>query len=96
MNPPSDLADHQANSPSQDSSSQDNGEDPYSPGLQPLTYLLGGVIGLLSVAVPLATVLAGRPVPSGSYHLHGSEPASSIPSARAGEFGGGDPSRMPQ
>jgi hypothetical protein len=94
MNPSFDSADHQANSPSQDN--QDSGEDPYSPGLQPLTYLLGGLIGLLSVAVPLATVLAGRPVPSGSYRLHGSEPATSIPSARAGEFGGGDPSRLPQ
>ncbi len=73
----------------------DQAEDPYSPGLIPLSGLLGALIGLLSLAVPLATVLASRPEAAGPFSLrplslHGSEPAAGLPSARAGEPGGRD------
>ena len=39
----------------------DPAEDPYSPGLIPLNGFLGALIGLLSLTVPLAAVLGGRP-----------------------------------
>ena len=76
--------------------SGDSGEDPYSPGLQPLVTLIGALIGLLSVTVPLAVVMAGRPSPSGPALIHGSESPAGIPSARAGESGGGNSSGLPQ
>jgi hypothetical protein len=76
--------------------SGDSSEDPFSPGLQPLVTLIGALIGLLSVTVPLVAVMAGRPSPSGPSIIHGSQSPAGIPSARAGEPGGGDPGRLPQ
>jgi hypothetical protein len=76
--------------------SGDSGEDPFSPGLQPLVTLIGALIGLLSVSVPLVVVIAGRPSPSDPAIIHGSQSPAGIPSARAGESDRGDPSRMPQ
>ncbi|EDY38239.1 hypothetical protein CPCC7001_1118 [Cyanobium sp. PCC 7001] len=73
----------------------DSNEDPHSPGLQPLAFLLGSLIGLLTAIVPLATVVAGRPAPPGPALFYGSQPTAGIPSARAGEPGGGDPGRQP-
>ena len=35
-------------------------DDPYSPGPQPLPFLLGSAIALLTVTVPLLTVVSGR------------------------------------
>jgi hypothetical protein len=35
-------------------------DDPYSPGPQPLPFLLGTAIALLTVTVPLLTVVSGR------------------------------------
>lgn len=69
-------------------------EDPYSPGLLTLLEALGGLIGVIAIVLPLATVLAARPSsrsPTDPYPLHGSEPAASIPSPWAREPGGGDP-----
>jgi hypothetical protein len=74
----------------------DNPEDPYSPGLQPLAGLFGALIGILSVTVPLVAVMAGRPYSPGSATLHGSPSPAGIPSARAGESGGGDSGGLPQ
>ena len=79
----------------------DPAEDPYSPGLIPLNGFLGALIGLLSLTVPLAAVLGGRPEAPGTFSfrpmsLHGSQPATGLPSARAGEPGGGDPGGIPQ
>jgi hypothetical protein len=74
----------------------DSSEDPFSPGLQPLGALIGALIGVLSVTVPLVAVMAGRPAPSGPSIIHGSQSPPGIPSARAGESGGGDPGRLPQ
>ncbi|MFM7647082.1 MAG: hypothetical protein ACKO50_03270, partial [Cyanobium sp.] len=76
--------------------SGENGEDPFSPGLQPLAALCGALIGILSITVPLVAVVAGRPIPPGSATLHGSPSPAGIPSARAGESGGGDPGGLPQ
>ena len=42
-------------------SSGEPADDPYSPGPQPLPYLLGVLIALATAVVPLATVVAGRP-----------------------------------
>ena len=84
----------QASQASQESG--DSSEDPFSPGLQPLVTLIGALIGLLSVTVPLVAVMAGRPSPSGPSIIHGSQSPAGIPSARAGEPGGGDPGRLPQ
>jgi hypothetical protein len=78
---------------------QDNGEsgeDPYSPGLQPLAALTGALIGILSVTVPLVAVVTGRSTPTVHPPIHGSQTPAGIPSARAGEPGGGDSSRLPQ
>lgn len=74
----------------------ENGEDPFSPGLQPLAALCGALIGILSITVPVVAVVAGRPIPPGSTTLHGSPPPAGIPSARAGESGGGDSGGLPQ
>jgi hypothetical protein len=74
----------------------ENGEDPFSSSLQPLVALTGALIGLLSVTVPLVAVMAGRPSLTDPPSLHGSPSPAGIPSARAGEPGGGDPSRLPQ
>jgi len=41
-------------------------EDPYSPGPQPLPFLLGTAIALLTVTVPLLTVVSGRPTLMGN------------------------------
>jgi hypothetical protein len=74
----------------------DSGEDPYSPGLEPLSFLLGALIGLLSISVPLATVLSSRSPHPGLLNPDGPEPPAGIPSARAGESDRGDPGRVPQ
>ena len=81
---------------SADQDGPDSGEDPYSPGLQPLSFLLGALIGLLSISVPLATVLSSRTPHPGLLNSDGPEPPAGIPSARAGEPDRGDPGRMPQ
>ncbi|SBO42523.1 conserved protein of unknown function [Cyanobium sp. NIES-981] len=73
----------------------DSTEDPHSPGPQPLDFLIGSLIGLLTAIVPLATVMAGRPTPPGPALFYGSQPTAGIPSTRAGEPGGGDPGRQP-
>lgn len=80
---------------SADQDGLDSGEDPYSPGLQPLSFLLGALIGLLSISVPLATVLSSRTPLPGPLNSDGPEPPAGIPSARAGEPDRGDPGRMP-
>ncbi|WP_228007300.1 hypothetical protein, partial [Cyanobium sp. LEGE 06143] len=64
-------------------------------GGEPLAFLMGAAIALLTAIVPLATVVAGRPSPPGPYLFYGSQPPAGIPSARAGEPGGGDPRRQP-
>jgi len=74
----------------------DNTEDPYSPGLQPLSLLLGSLIGILSLTLPLVAVVAGRPSPSDPAVPHGSPSPAGFPSARAGESGGGDSGGLPQ
>jgi hypothetical protein len=93
LSPPSKSGD-QADQSAQETA--ENSDDPYSPGLQPLAVLFGAVIGILSITVPLVAVVAGRPSPPGSTILHGSPSPAGIPSARAGESGGGDPSGLPQ
>jgi hypothetical protein len=80
--------------PTQDTG--DAGEDPFSPGHQPFALLVGGLIGLLSITVPLVAVVAARPSPSAPTSIYGSQPPAGIPSARAGEPGGGDSRRLPQ
>jgi hypothetical protein len=80
--------------PTQDTG--DTGEDPYSPGHQPFALLVGALIGLLSITVPLVAVVAARPSPSVPTSFYGSQPPAGIPSARAGEPGGGDSRWLPQ
>jgi hypothetical protein len=79
-----------------DQETGENPEDPYSPGLQPLAAIFGVLIGILTITIPLVAVVAGRPSSSGSAILHGSPSPTGIPSARAGESGGGDPGGLPQ
>ncbi len=68
-------------------------DDPHSPGPEPLAFLLGSLIGLMTAIVPLATVVAGRQPPPQPSLFYGSQPPAGIPSARAGESGGGDSGR---
>lgn len=70
-------------------------EDPYSTGFHHVAYFFGGVIGLLSITVPLATVMSGRQQLPETLTIHGSQPAAGMPSARAGESGGGNSSGLP-
>ena len=64
-------------------------DDPYSPGPQPLPYLLGVLIALATAVVPIATVLGGRTALGGRaldispQDLNGSIPSSA---ASAGEI----------
>lgn len=73
-----------------------NDDDPYSPGLSTLLDAIGGLIGVAAILLPLATVLVARPPSPDPSSLHGSEPPAGIPSARAGEPGGGDPRWLAQ
>ena len=73
----------------------DPADDPYSPGFHHFASAIGALIAVLVLSVPIATVLAARPVPSASISVDESQPAAGIPSARAGESGGGDPRRLP-
>ena len=72
----------------------DDAEDPYSSSIQPISALLGGLIGVLTISVPFATVLLGST--TGLFSIHGSQPPAGIPSAWASEPGGRNSSRMPQ
>ncbi len=58
-------------------------DDPYSPGPQPLPYLLGVLIALATATVPIATVLGGRALQISPQELNGSSPTSA---ASAGEI----------
>jgi hypothetical protein len=72
-------------------------DDPYSPGPQPLPYLLGVLIAVATATVPIATVLGGRPLQVSPQELNGSPPSSA---ASAGEIprspGPGTPGLDPQ
>lgn len=74
----------------------DGADDPYSPGPEALPLLLGSLIALMTVIVPLTTVVTGRPVPHPSPSFDGSAPSAGLPGAWAGEPGGGNPRRQPQ
>ena len=80
-------------------------DDPYSPGPQPLPYLLGVLIALATAVVPIATVLGGRSLQISPQELNGStgsNGSTAIPSsaASAGEIprsrGLGTPGLDPQ
>ena len=47
-------------------------DDPYSPGPQPLPYLLGVLIALATAVVPIATVRGGRSLEISPQELNGS------------------------
>jgi hypothetical protein len=74
-------------------------DDPYSPGPQPLPYLLGVLIALATAVVPIATVLGGRSLEISPQALNGST-ASPSSAASAGEIPRsqvpGTPGRDPQ
>lgn len=75
----------------------DPGEDPYSPGLLAFPSLLGSLIALVTLTLPLATVLGSRlQGPITTPFTDGSAPAAGLPSARSGEHRGGDSRRQPQ
>ena len=57
-------------------------DDPYSPGPQPLSYLLGVLIALATAIVPIATVVGGGSFESSPTTLN--EPTSSAGSPSAG------------
>jgi hypothetical protein len=57
-------------------------DDPYSPGPQPLSYLLGVLIALATAIVPIATVVGGGSLESSPTTLN--EPTSSAGSPSAG------------
>lgn len=80
----------------QSGTAESNDDDPYSPGLLTLLDAIGGLLGVVAILLPLATVLVARPPSPDPPSLHGSEPAAGIPSARAREPGGGDPRRLAQ
>ncbi len=77
-------------------------DDPYSPGPQPLPYLLGVLIALATAVVPIATVLGGRSLEISPQGLNGSTGSAASPSsaASAGEIprspGPGTPGLDPQ
>jgi hypothetical protein len=73
--------------------SSEAGEDPYSSSLNALSLLLGSVIALVTLCLPLATVLAGRPQAPSRPLSHGPEPAAGITSSGPGQPGGGDSRR---
>ena len=86
-------------------SSGEPADDPYSPGPQPLSYLLGVLIALATAVVPIATVLGGRPLEISPQGLNGStgsagSAASTSSAASAGEIprspGPGTPGLDPQ
>ena len=73
----------------------DPGDDPDSPGHLALPTLLGSVIALVTLTLPLATVLGARqPVPLIPLS-YGSEPAAGLPSARSGQQHAGESGRQP-
>lgn len=65
-------------SPDQDTAEEVPGEpvdDPYSPGPQPLPFLLGSAIALLTATVPLLTVVSGRSMGLGNQPALGNQSA---------------------
>ena len=58
-------------------------DDPYSPGPQPLPYLLGVLIALATAVVPIATVVGGRSLEIGPQGLTGSTGSTAGPSSAA-------------
>jgi len=75
-------------------------DDPYSPGPQPLPYLLGVLIALATAFVPIATVLGGRAFDIGPENLNGAPPSSAasaeeIPRSQGPGTPGLDPQSQP-
>ena len=74
----------------------DAADDPYSPGPEALPLLLGSLIALMTVIVPLTTVVTGRSFSHHPPRFDRSGPSDGLPGAWAAQPGGGNPRRQPQ
>lgn len=63
----------------------ESAEDPHSSGPQPLPYIFGAVIALMTATVPLITVLMARTPTLGPQQINGTGPSVGIPAVWARE-----------